>query len=50
MTTKYINYAVQRQNPDLEDWDTIRGSITSHRSSAYATAADPAHALSVSAR
>jgi hypothetical protein len=34
MTTKQINYAVQRQNPDLEDWDTIRGSITSHEARA----------------
>lgn len=27
-TTKNINYAVQRQNPNVEDWDTIPTSIT----------------------
>ena len=29
-TTKKINYAVQRQNPNVDDWDTIRNSITPH--------------------
>jgi hypothetical protein len=29
-TTKKINYAVQRQNPNVDDWDTIRDSITPH--------------------
>jgi hypothetical protein len=28
MTTNKINYAVQRQNPELDEWDTIRSSIT----------------------
>lgn len=27
-TTTKINFAVQRQNPSLDDWDTIRNSIT----------------------
>jgi hypothetical protein len=27
-TTTKINFAVQRQNPNLDDWDTIRNSIT----------------------
>ena len=29
-----INYAVQRQNPNIEDWDTIRSSITPHEARA----------------
>ena len=32
-TTK-INYAVQRQNPTIDDWDTIRNSITPHEARA----------------
>ena len=32
-TTK-INYAVQRQEPNLDDWDTIRNSITPHEARA----------------
>jgi hypothetical protein len=28
MTTKKINYAVQGQKPNFDDWDTIRNSIT----------------------
>ena len=32
-TTK-INYAVQRQMPNLSDWDTIRTSITPHEARA----------------
>jgi hypothetical protein len=28
MTTNKINYEVQRQNPELDEWDTIRSSIT----------------------
>jgi predicted glycosyl hydrolase (DUF1957 family) len=32
-TTK-INYAVQRQTPHLDDWDTIRNSITPHEARA----------------
>jgi hypothetical protein len=32
-TTK-INYAVQRQNPNFDDWDTIRTSITPHEARA----------------
>ena len=27
-TTTKINYAIQRQNPNFDDWDTIRNSIT----------------------
>ena len=48
-TTK-INYAVQRQKPNIDDWDTIRNSITPPRSarpSAHAVAAEPAHPVSV---
>jgi hypothetical protein len=33
-TTKKINYAVQRQNPNLDGWDTIRNSITPHEARA----------------
>ena len=33
-TTKKIDYAVQRQTPNLEDWDTIRTSITPHEARA----------------
>ena len=29
-----INYAVQRQMPNLSDWDTIRTSITPHEARA----------------
>ncbi len=32
-TTK-INYAVQRQMPNLSDWDTIQTSITPHEARA----------------
>ncbi len=32
-TTK-INYAVQRQKPNIDDWDTIRNSITPHEARA----------------
>ena len=34
VTTKNISYAVQRQNPSLDDWDTIRTSITPHEARA----------------
>ena len=27
-TTTKIDYAIQRQNPNFDDWDTIRNSIT----------------------
>ena len=33
-TTKKIDYAVQRQTPTFEDWDTIRTSITPHEARA----------------
>jgi hypothetical protein len=33
-TTKNVNYAVQRQNPSVEGWDTIRDSITPHEARA----------------
>jgi hypothetical protein len=33
-TTSKINYAVQRQNPNIDDWDTIRNSITPHEARA----------------
>jgi hypothetical protein len=33
-TTKKINYAIQRQNPNLDDWDTVRNSITPHEARA----------------
>jgi hypothetical protein len=33
-TTTRINYAVQRQKPNLDDWDTIRNSITPHEARA----------------
>jgi hypothetical protein len=33
-TTKKINYAVQRQNSNIDDWDTIRNSITPHEARA----------------
>ena len=33
-TTKNINYAVQRQTPNFDDWDTIRNSITPHEARA----------------
>ena len=29
-----INFAVQRQNPNIDDWDTIRTSITPHEARA----------------
>ena len=34
MRTTNINYAVQRQKPNLADWDTIRSSITPHEARA----------------
>jgi hypothetical protein len=34
MTTNKVNYAIQRQNPNLDDWDTIRNSITPHEARA----------------
>lgn len=34
MPTTNINYAVQRQKPNLPDWDTIRSSITPHEARA----------------
>ena len=34
MTTKKINYAIQRQNPTLDEWDTLRNSITPHEARA----------------
>jgi hypothetical protein len=34
MTTKNISYAVQRQASNLDDWDTIRNSITPHEARA----------------
>jgi hypothetical protein len=34
MTTKAINYAVQRQAPNLDDWATILTSITPHEARA----------------
>jgi hypothetical protein len=33
-TTKKINCAIQRQTPNLEQWDTIRNSITPHEARA----------------
>jgi hypothetical protein len=33
-TTKKINYAIQRQNPNIEEWDTIPTSITPHEARA----------------
>jgi hypothetical protein len=27
-TTQQVNYAVQRQNADFDDWDTIRETVT----------------------
>ena len=27
-TTTKIDYAIQRQNPNFDEWDTIRNSIT----------------------
>jgi hypothetical protein len=33
-TTKKTNYAVQRQTPSFDDWDTIRNSITPHEARA----------------
>jgi hypothetical protein len=33
-TTTKTNYAVQRQNPSIDDWDTIRTSITPHEARA----------------
>ena len=33
-TTTKIGYAVQRQNPNFDDWDTIRNSITPHEARA----------------
>jgi hypothetical protein len=33
-TTTKINFAVQRQNPNIDDWDTIRTSITPHEARA----------------
>jgi hypothetical protein len=33
-TTTNTNYAVQRQNPTIDDWDTIRSSITPHEARA----------------
>jgi hypothetical protein len=34
MTTKKINYAIQRQSSSFDDWDTIRNSITPHEARA----------------
>jgi hypothetical protein len=34
-TTKNINYAVQRQNPNFDDWDTLRNSITPNEARAH---------------
>jgi hypothetical protein len=33
-TTNKTNFAVQRQNPSLDYWDTIRTSITPHEARA----------------
>ncbi|HEY5206101.1 MAG TPA: hypothetical protein VIJ63_16070 [Roseiarcus sp.] len=33
-TTRKIDYAVQRQSPNFDDWDTIRSSITPHEARA----------------
>ena len=33
-TTTKINFAVQRQKPNIDDWDTIRTSITPHEARA----------------
>jgi hypothetical protein len=33
-TTKKITYAIQRQNPNFDEWDTIRNSITPHEARA----------------
>ena len=33
MTTQ-ITYAIQRQNPNIDEWDTIRTSITPHEARA----------------
>jgi hypothetical protein len=33
-TTKNVNYAIQRQNPSVDEWDTIRNSITPHEARA----------------
>ncbi len=33
-TTKKTNYAIQRQNPNFDAWDTIRDSITPHEARA----------------
>jgi hypothetical protein len=32
--TKKIDYAIQRQNPSFDEWDTIRNSITPHEARA----------------
>ncbi len=32
--TKKIDYAIQRQNPSFDQWDTIRTSITPHEARA----------------
>jgi hypothetical protein len=32
--TTQINFAVQRQNTSIDDWDTIRNSITPHEARA----------------
>jgi hypothetical protein len=34
MMTKKIDYAVQRQHSDFDDWNTIRTSITPHEARA----------------
>ncbi len=33
-TIKKTNYAIQRQNPSVDDWDTIPKSITPHEARA----------------
>jgi hypothetical protein len=33
-TTKNTSYAIQRQNPSFDEWDTIRNSITPHEARA----------------
>jgi hypothetical protein len=33
-TTKKIDYAIQRQSPSVDEWDTIRTSITPHEARA----------------
>ena len=52
-TTQQVKFAVQRQNAEVDDWDTIRDTITpleARARPARAVEAEPGHAVQVPAR